>query len=59
MPETQQMYLKEWEDFFKPRQGKELFSFSRLETWLPRLFIGLYTAFILGIVIYVVFECIK
>jgi hypothetical protein len=46
-----QMYTKEWEDFFKPRQGKERFSFSLLEIWLPRLFLALYFIYGIGLVI--------
>jgi hypothetical protein len=51
MPESYRMYLKEWEDFFKPRQGKEHFGFSRLEVWLPRLFLGLYAVYGTGLVV--------
>ncbi len=46
-----QMYTKEWEDFFKPQQGKERFSFSLLEIWLPRLFLFLYSIYGIGLVI--------
>ena len=46
-----QMYTKEWEDFFKPRQGKERFGFSLLEIWLPRLFLALYFIYGIGLVI--------
>ena len=51
LPNSQQMYLREGEDFFKPQQGKERFGFSRLEVWLPRLFMGLYIVYIIGLMI--------
>jgi len=51
IPDCQQMYNKEWEDFFKPRLGKEKFGFSRLEAWLPRMFFGLYIAYVIGMAI--------
>ena len=44
------MYNREWEDFFRPRAGKERFGFSRLEVWLPRLFLLLYLVYGLGLV---------
>lgn len=50
MAGSYQMYTKEWEDFFKPRQGKE-FSFSFLEIWLPRLFLILYLIYGIGLVV--------
>lgn len=46
-----QFYVKEWEDFFKPRQGKEWFGFSRLEIWLPRLFLALYLLYAIGLLV--------
>jgi hypothetical protein len=51
IPECHQMYLKEGEDFFQPWQGKERFGFSRLEIWLPRLFLGLYIIYGVGLVV--------
>ena len=39
--DTYQMYIKEYEKFFKTQRGREWFGFSRLEIWLPRLFLGL------------------
>jgi len=51
MSESYKMYLKEWHDFFEPRQGKERFGFSRLEAWLPRLFMTLYATFGLALVL--------
>jgi hypothetical protein len=45
------LYRKEWEDFFQHRQGKERFGFSRLELWLPRLFLALYIAYGVGLVV--------
>jgi len=51
MKGSHQFYVKEWEDFFKPRQGKERFGFSRLEIWLPRLFLTLYLLYGIGLAI--------
>ena len=45
------MYIREWEDFFKHEKEKEKFSFSRLEIFLPKLFMGLYVVYGLGLVI--------
>ena len=44
------MITSEWEKFFRPREWKDRFSFSRLEAWLPRLFIGLYVIYGIGLV---------
>ena len=44
-PESRKIYSNEWEEFFRPRQGKERFGFSRLEIWLPRLLLGLYVVY--------------
>lgn len=49
--ESHQMYEKEWEDFFQPRQRKERFGFSRLEVKLPRLFLGLYAVYGAGLLV--------
>lgn len=51
IPDNHQMYTKEWEDFFKPRQGKEKFGFSKLEIWLPKLFMSLYILFGVGLIL--------
>jgi hypothetical protein len=64
MPQSYQMYLKEQQEFFpspaaKPRYitgtvsigAKRHVSFSQLELWLPRLFLGLYIAYGLGLVV--------
>jgi len=48
---SHQTYSKEWENFFKPQGGKDRFRFSRLEAWLPRLFVGLYAAYGVGLVV--------
>lgn len=48
---SHRMYIREWETFFKPRQGKERFGFSRLEIWLPRLFLALYLVYGVGLVV--------
>lgn len=51
MPESYQLLTKEWEDYFKPRQGKERFGFSRLEQLLPQLFLVLYGIYGAGLVL--------
>ncbi len=51
MEGSYRMYTREWEEFFKPRAGKERFGFSRLEIWLPRLFIALYVLYGVGLVV--------
>jgi hypothetical protein len=45
IPDCYQMYNKEWDFFYKPRQGEKKFGFARLEVWLPNMFTGLYVAF--------------
>jgi uncharacterized membrane protein len=45
MPGSQQIYTNEWNHFFKPQRGRERYGFSRLEAWLPRMFIGLYVVY--------------
>jgi len=56
MPDCHQMYIKEWKDFFKPRQDKEKFGFSKLEVWLPRLFASLYLIYEIGLIFINVYE---
>jgi hypothetical protein len=51
LADSHNVYSREWEEFYKPRDGKERFGFSRLESRLPRLFMGLYTASLLGLVV--------
>lgn len=51
LPDGCKMYSNEWERFFKLRQGKERFGFSRLEAWLPRLFLGLYVIYGVSLII--------
>lgn len=51
MKDSHRTYIKEWEDFFKPRKGKEKFGFSKLELWLPRLFAMIYIVYGLGLVL--------
>jgi hypothetical protein len=46
-----QMYLKEWTDFYEPRQGQERFGFSIREILLPRLFLGLYLFYFVGLIV--------
>ncbi len=49
-PEDSRVYLHEWKEFYEPRNGRKRFGFSRLEGLLPRLFIGLYLAYGIGLV---------
>ncbi len=49
MPESHQMYVKEWQAFFRPQDEREKFGFSWLEVWLPRLFIVLYVFSSIGL----------
>ncbi len=56
LPESDKIYSNEWEQFFKPREGKERFGFSRLESWLPRLFLGLYVVYTVVLVAATAFE---
>lgn len=51
MPQSYQMYLKEQQKFFPSPAAKRHVSFSQLELWLPRLFLGLYIAYGLGLVV--------
>jgi ABC-type sugar transport system permease subunit len=46
-----QTYTKEWLEFFEPHQGKARLGFSALEVWLPRLFLVLYFAYGVGLVV--------
>lgn len=55
MPESHRMYAREWEEIFKPGQEKKRFGFSRLEVWLPRLFLALYGFYGLGLLVAVAF----
>ena len=49
LADSHQMYVKEWKDFFEPRQDRRGFGFSRLEARLPRLFILLYGIYAVGL----------
>jgi hypothetical protein len=51
LSESHGIFQKEWKNFFSPRQGKERFGFSRLEVWLPRMFLSLYTIYGAGLVL--------
>lgn len=42
IPGSYKVYTKEWEQFFRPQNNREKFSFSRLESFLPRILIVLY-----------------
>lgn len=52
MPGSHGMYVKEYESLFGSEKKK--FGFSRLEVWLPRLFLWLYLMYAAGLVIAVV-----
>jgi hypothetical protein len=51
MPQSYQMYLKEQQEFFPSQAAKRHVSFSQLELWLPRLFLGLYIAYGVGLAV--------
>lgn len=50
MPDWHQLYTKEWHQFYKPRMKKEKFGFSRLEIWLPRLFLWIYLVYSIALI---------
>lgn len=50
MPDCHQMYTNEWHQFFEPRMKIEKFGFSRLEIWLPRLFLWIYLVYSLALI---------
>ena len=54
MQGSSKMYTKEWEEFYKPGNSKNGFSFSGLESRMPSIFIGLYLTYGIGIVLSVV-----
>jgi hypothetical protein len=51
LPESARIYCLEFERFYQEQDGKKVFSFSRLEIWLPRLFIALYAIYAVGMVV--------
>ncbi len=56
LPDSSQIFGKEWESFYKPRDGDKHLSFSQLEVWLPRAFFGLYTIYAAGLVLAATFK---
>src|SRR5512132_1799183 len=54
MSGSYQICVKEWEEFFRPKKDKQKFGFSRLEVWLPRLFLALYLMYAAGLAIAIV-----
>lgn len=48
---SHQFYLKEWEHFYGIPKPKSHFGFSRVEVWLPRLFIAVYAIYLVSLVI--------
>ena len=56
MADSHQMYLREWQTFYDPKrklleeQKIKRFEFTRLEKWMPQLFIVLYVIVWLGLV---------
>jgi len=55
MPGSWQLLTKEWTDYFAPRAGKPRFGFSRLELWLPRLFLALYGVYgVAGLILWAI-----
>jgi hypothetical protein len=57
IPESHLIFSKEWEEFFKIKDGKS-FSFSNLESQLPKLLIVLYAIYGISLVIAVFFSLI-
>jgi hypothetical protein len=51
IPNCHQMYRKEFEEFYNQQTRKERFGFSRLEKWLPWLFLGLYLIYGTGVIV--------
>lgn len=51
LPGSARIYCKEWERFYRAQTGRKGFSFSLLESWLPRLFVSLYAIYALGMVV--------
>ena len=54
--DSYQMYIKEYGEFFDSQRGREWFGFSRLEIWLPRLFLGLYVIYLAGLILATAFN---
>lgn len=44
LPDSYRMLSKEWDEYYKPRDGKPGFNFTNLEQQLPVMFSGLYAA---------------
>lgn len=51
--ESHHFYLKEYERFYRHPPKHEHFGFSRVEVWLPRSFLLVYAAYLVGLVIVV------
>lgn len=56
IPDSYQVFSKEWKDFYEPRAGKEKFGFSKLEIWLPRLFLVLYIIYLVILIAAVILD---
>jgi len=50
MPESHQMYLKEYEEFYRPQPTTRRISFSGMEIWLPYLCLLLYAIYGIGLI---------
>ena len=50
------MYTKELEHFYRSEGNRDRFGFSRLEVWLPRLFVVVYALYAAGIVLAAAFD---
>ena len=57
--DSYQMYVKEYEEFFKRKRQRDWFGFSRLEIWLPRLFLGLYLIYLAGLILTIAFNSLS
>jgi hypothetical protein len=49
--DSHQLFTKEYNHFYQPQHGEERFGFARLEVRLPQLFLLLYSAYGVGLVI--------
>ncbi len=56
MPASYGMFTKEWQSFYQPQPRNRPFEFSALELWPPRLFLFLYAAYAIGLVVAVLYH---
>jgi hypothetical protein len=51
MAQGYQFYMKEWENFYQVKNSTSRFGFSRLEIWLPHVFLALYLLYGSGLLL--------